>query len=84
LGRDSIRTWHHETAGKTWISDPEFLGILSLSARVLTYTYNSELGANMSSASIGLHASELLELITICYNQTGVSTFYARKHTTCY
>ncbi|KAH7361784.1 ankyrin repeat-containing domain protein [Plectosphaerella cucumerina] len=71
LGRDSIRTWHHETAGKTWISDPEFLGSLSLSARVLTYTYNSELGANMSSASIGLHASELLELITICYNQTG-------------
>ncbi|KAH6668146.1 ankyrin repeat-containing domain protein, partial [Plectosphaerella plurivora] len=71
LGRDSIRTWHHETAGKTWISDPEFLGSLSLSARVLTYTYNSDLSANMSSASIGLHASELLELITICFNQTG-------------
>ncbi|GKT72036.1 LOW QUALITY PROTEIN: ankyrin unc44 [Colletotrichum tofieldiae] len=60
LGGSPKTTWHHDESGKTWISDPDFLGSLKDSVRVWTYGYNSEPVSNMTPASIALHADELL------------------------
>ncbi|KZL84908.1 ankyrin unc44 [Colletotrichum incanum] len=60
LGGSPKTTWHHDESGKTWISDPDFLGSFKDSVRVWTYGYNSEPAANMMPASVALHADELL------------------------
>ncbi|TQN67518.1 Ankyrin-1, partial [Colletotrichum shisoi] len=60
LGGSPKSTWHHDESGKTWISDPDFLGGSQDSVRVWTYGYNSEPAPNMTPASIALHADDLL------------------------
>ncbi|GJC90074.1 hypothetical protein ColLi_12912 [Colletotrichum liriopes] len=77
LGGSPKTTWHHDESGKTWISDPDFLGSLKDSVRVWTYGYNSEPVANMTPASIALHADELLASMmeeyskySVCLNRT--------------
>ncbi|KAK2007707.1 ankyrin [Colletotrichum eremochloae] len=69
LGGSPKATWHHDGSGKTWISDPDFLGGFNDSVRVWTYGYNSEPAANMTPASIALHADDLLASIINGYRE---------------
>ncbi|KAJ0273537.1 hypothetical protein COL940_009819 [Colletotrichum noveboracense] len=64
-------TWHHDESGKMWISDPEFLGNFSNSARVWSYGYNSDPSVNMTPSSIAFHANELLAIIMAGYTVNG-------------
>ncbi|KAI8278989.1 Ankyrin-2 [Colletotrichum sp. SAR 10_98] len=54
-----------------WISDPEFLGNFSNSARVWSYGYNSDPSVNMTPSSIAFHANELLAIIMAGYTVNG-------------
>ncbi|KAF9871252.1 hypothetical protein CkaCkLH20_11173 [Colletotrichum karsti] len=71
IGGSPKTTWHHDDSGKTWISDPEFLGNFSNSARVWTYGFNSEPAVNMTPSSIALHANELLSMMVTGYTING-------------
>ncbi|KAH7322746.1 ankyrin repeat-containing domain protein [Stachybotrys elegans] len=53
-------TWHHEKTGKTWIEDIEFVNRLYHKPRVFSFSYNSDISANLSAASIAFHADDLL------------------------
>ncbi|KAL0936913.1 ankyrin unc44 [Colletotrichum truncatum] len=78
IGGSSKTTWHHDESGKTWISDPEFLGTFANSARIWTYGFNSEPSVNMTPSSIALHANELLALMMTGYiiNRGGQPTIF--------
>ncbi|WYZ43203.1 hypothetical protein EsH8_VI_000902 [Colletotrichum jinshuiense] len=69
LGGSAKTTWHHDASGKTWISDPDFLGNLKNNVRVWVYGYNSEPAVNMTPASIALHADDLLDSILAAYRE---------------
>ncbi|KAK2051355.1 ankyrin [Colletotrichum caudatum] len=71
LGGSPKATWHHDESGKTWISDPDFLGNFNDSVRIWTYGYNSDPAANMTPASIALHADDLLASILNGYKAYG-------------
>ncbi|KAK2043489.1 hypothetical protein LZ31DRAFT_595553 [Colletotrichum somersetense] len=71
LGGSPKATWHHDESGKTWISDPDFLGSFNDSVRIWTYGYNSDPAANMTPASIALHADDLLASILNGYKAYG-------------
>ncbi|KAL3292004.1 ankyrin [Colletotrichum asianum] len=71
IGGSPKTTWHHDESGKMWISDPEFLGNFSNSARVWSYGYNSDPAVNMTPSSIALHANELLATIMAGYTVNG-------------
>lgn len=72
IGGSPKTTWHHDESGKMWISDPEFLGNFSNSARVWSYGYNSDPSVNMTPSSIAFHANELLAIIMAGYTVNGV------------
>ncbi|KAM0599331.1 hypothetical protein ACHAP0_001993 [Verticillium nonalfalfae] len=71
FGRNPLQTWYHDIAGKTWVAETDFLGSLADNARVMLYTYNADLAANMNAASIAMHATELIGLINSCCSDTG-------------
>ncbi|KAH9225397.1 hypothetical protein K456DRAFT_1776071 [Colletotrichum gloeosporioides 23] len=71
IGGSPKTTWHHDESGKMWISDPEFLGNFSNSARVWSYGYNSDPSVNMTPSSIAFHANELLAIIMAGYTVNG-------------
>ncbi|KAK1574197.1 ankyrin repeat-containing domain protein [Colletotrichum navitas] len=71
LGGSPKATWHHDESGKTWISDPDFLGSFNDSVRIWAYGYNSEPVANMTPASIALHADDLLASMMNGYREYG-------------
>jgi ankyrin repeat protein len=71
LGGSVTSTWHHDETGKTWINDADFLGRLKDVARVMTYGYNGDVAANMTSASIALHATELLGMLLTAFGRWG-------------
>ncbi|KAM0324893.1 hypothetical protein ACHAQA_007859 [Verticillium albo-atrum] len=63
FGRDPAQTWYHDDAGKAWVADSDFLGKLGDYARVMLFTYNADMAANMNAASIAMHATELMSII---------------------
>ena len=60
-----IRTWTHEASGKTWISDPQFLGSLKDKARVLAFGYNANVLHHVTIARVVNHASDLLNKLVV-------------------
>lgn len=56
-------TWHHDETGKTWIEDQDFLRQLDRNVRVLSFSYNGDLAANMLPPTVGFHACDLLECL---------------------
>ncbi|PNH29837.1 hypothetical protein VD0002_g6882 [Verticillium dahliae] len=66
--------------GKTWVAETDFLGSLADNARVMLYTYNADLAANMNAASIAMHATELIGLINSCCSDTGGGPFIFVAH----
>ncbi|CRJ99707.1 hypothetical protein BN1723_008692 [Verticillium longisporum] len=80
FGRNPLQTWYHDVAGKTWVAETDFLGSLADNARVMLYTYNADLAANMNAASIAMHATELIGLINSCCSDTGGGPFIFVAH----
>ncbi|KAM0509165.1 hypothetical protein ACHAPB_001691 [Verticillium nonalfalfae] len=80
FGRNPLQTWYHDIAGKTWVAETDFLGSLADNARVMLYTYNADLAANMNAASIAMHATELIGLINSCCSDTGGGPFIFVAH----
>jgi hypothetical protein len=65
LGGSSIGTWTSDETGKTWISDPDFLGTLKDRARVMTFGYNANLFQNVTTSRVVEHANDLLEKLVV-------------------
>jgi len=64
LGGTAGSTWYSEQSGKSWTSDADFLDdALKDKVRIMTYNYNADVAANMTGASIALHATDLLGLL---------------------
>jgi pimeloyl-ACP methyl ester carboxylesterase len=61
LGGSQIGTWTDDDAGKTWISDPEFLGLLKDKVRTLAFGYNANILQYVTKARVVSHARNLLE-----------------------
>ncbi|KAM0277080.1 hypothetical protein ACHAQH_006088 [Verticillium albo-atrum] len=80
FGRNAPQTWYHDAAGKAWVAESDFLGQLGDAARVMLYTYNADLAANMNAASIAMHATELIGLINSCCSETGGGPFIFIAH----
>ncbi|KAI9147667.1 Ankyrin-2 [Paramyrothecium foliicola] len=62
-GADADKTWHHPITGKNWISDADFVKRVPRHARVLSFSYNGHIAANLSAASVAFHAGDLLSCL---------------------
>ncbi|KAK1251850.1 hypothetical protein MKX07_007329 [Trichoderma sp. CBMAI-0711] len=59
-GGNPETTWHDASTGKIWIKDEEFITRIKRPMRIFSFSYNGDVGANLSSSSPAFHANDLL------------------------
>ncbi|KAL7924786.1 ankyrin repeat-containing domain protein [Trichoderma austrokoningii] len=62
-GGNPETTWHHESTGKIWIKDEEFIARIKRPVRIFSFSYNGEVDSNLSSSSPAFHAGDLLSCL---------------------
>jgi ankyrin repeat protein len=74
---DTDKTWAHPETGKSWIHDEEFVKLIPRQARVMAFSYNGEISANLTAASVAFHADDLLAYVEgALINSTGGPLFF--------